>query len=210
MGKKLLLIGGGGHCRSVLDSVKAAGEYDTFGVIDVAPDADGGAPVIGTDAEIPRLMAEGWTDAVITVGSVGDSFVRRRLYAMARAAGLRLPVIIDPTAVIADGAEIGEGTFIGKRAVVNTGSRIGACAIINSGAIVEHDCEIGDAAHISTGAVLCGQVSVGNGAHIGAGATVRQGIRIGERTVVGIGSVVVKDLPADVKAYGNPCRVVEE
>lgn len=209
MGKKLLLIGGGGHCRSVMDSVKAAGEYDTFGVIDNRPDADGGAPVIGTDADIPRLMAEGWTDAVITVGSVGDTSVRRRLCAAAKKAGLHLPVIIDPTAVIADDAEIGEGTFIGKRAIVNTGSRIGACAIINSGAIVEHDCMIGDAAHISTGAVLCGQVRIGDGAHIGAGTTVRQCVRIGERTVVGIGSVVVKDLPADVKAYGNPCRVAE-
>ena len=212
MGKKLLLIGGGGHCRSVLDTVRSAGIYDEFGIVDFAEGACGGVPVIGRDEDIPRLVREGWTDGIITVGSVGDTGIRRRLYAMIQeqGSGLQLPVIIDPTAAVSAAAVIEEGVFIGKRAVVNTGARIGACAIINSGAIVEHDCEIGALAHISTGAVCCGHAVIGEGAHIGAGSTLRQLVRIGARAVIGIGSVVVKDIPEGATAYGNPCRVVEK
>ena len=209
MGKKLLLIGGGGHCRSVADSIRALGTYDGIGIVDPGENGCEGIPTVGEDADLPRLCAEGWTEAVITVGSVGDDSIRRRLRETAKAAGLKLPVIADPTAVIAKDADIGEGVFIGKRAVVNTGSRIGACAIINSGAIIEHDCTVGELAHISTGAILCGQVTVGKDAHIGAGSTVRQGIRIGDGALIGAGSVVVKDIPSGAKAYGNPCRVVE-
>ena len=210
MGKKLLLIGGGGHCRSVLDTARSAGIYDEFGIIDFADSACPGVPVIGRDEDIPRLVREGWTDGIITVGSVGDTGIRRRLYAMLKEqdSGLKLPAMIDPTAAVSAGAVIREGAFIGKRAVVNTGAVIGACAIINSGAIIEHDCDIGALAHISTGTICCGHVQVGEGAHVGAGSAVRQMIRIGERAVIGIGSVVVRDIPAGATAYGNPCRVV--
>ena len=209
MKKRLLLIGGGGHCRSVLDSVLAANIYDGIGIIDPEGSSCLGIPVVGRDEDLPRLLSEGWTDAVITVGSVGETGLRRRLYAAVKAIGFGLPAVIDPTAAVGKDAVLGEGTFVGKRAVVNAGVRTGVCAIVNTGAILEHDCRIGDFAHVSTGAVLCGQVTVGNDVHIGAGTTVRQSIRIGDSALIGIGSTVVKDIPAGTKAYGNPCRVVK-
>ena len=209
MKKRLLLIGGGGHCRSVLDSVLAANVYDGIGIVDPDGTPCLGIPVVGRDEDLPRLYSEGWTDAVITVGSVGDTGLRRRLYATVKAIGFSLPAVVDPTAAVGKDAALGEGTFVGKQAVINAGARTGVCAIVNTGAILEHDCRIGDFSHVSTGAVLCGQVMVGNDAHIGAGSTVRQSIRIGDGALVGIGSTVVKDVPGGVKAYGNPCRVVE-
>jgi acetyltransferase-like isoleucine patch superfamily enzyme len=51
---------------------------------------------------------------------------------------------------------------------------------------------------------------VGEGTWIGAGAVVIPGIRIGKNCIIGAGSVVVKDIPDGVKAYGNPCKIVEE
>ena len=209
MKRKLLLIGGGGHCRSVLDSALAMEAFDAIGIVDPRADCAWlGVPVVGADEDIPALIRDGWNCAFVTVGSVGDPGLRRRLDEMIRKLGLEIPVIADPTAVIAKGTEIGEGCYLGKRAVVNTGTVLGRCAILNTGAIAEHDCRIGDFAHISTGAALCGQVSVGADTHIGAGSVVRQGIAVGRGTLVGAGSVVVKDLPDHVKAYGNPCRVV--
>ena len=62
---------------------------------------------------------------------------------------------------------------------------------------------------ISPRATLCGQVNVGDDTHVVAGSVVRQGIKIGACSLLGVGSVVVKDIPDSVKAYGNPCRVVE-
>lgn len=209
LSRKILLIGGGGHCHSVLDSILTLDTYDEIGIIDNIDSFALGITVVGTDDDVPRLMTEGWTDAFITVGSIGNTKLRRKLYEMIRRIGLNIPTIIDPTAVIARGTELSEGVYVGKRTVINTGSRIGTGAIINTGVIVEHDCVIGDFSHISPGATVCGQVRMGNDSHIGAGSVVRQQINIGDGVLIGAGSVVVKDIPDNMKAYGNPCKVVK-
>lgn len=208
--KKILLLGGGGHCRSVLDCLMLLEDYSEIGIIDYDKSASAlGVDVIGTDYDLPRLLQEGWHEAFITVGSVGCTTLRRRLFSLITELGFTIPSIIDPTAIITRETTIGKGTFVGKHAIVNTGSIIGNCVIINTGAIIEHDCQIDDFAHISPGVTLCGKVTVGKDTHIGAGSVVRQGITIGNNTIVGAGSVVVKNIPSEVQAYGNPCRVVE-
>lgn len=209
-GRKLLLIGGGGHCRSVLDCVLSASDYKEIGIIDYDESASAlEVPVIGTDDDLPHLKEVGWTDAFISVGSVGNTNLRRKLYKMVKELGFAVPAIIDPSAIIARDTKIAEGVFIGKRATVNTGSVIGRCAILNTGSVIEHDCIVGEFSHISPGAVLCGQVSVGDDTHIGAGSVIRQGLRVGNFSLIGMGSVVVKDIPDSVNAFGNPCRVVD-
>lgn len=206
---KLLLIGGGGHCRSVLDCVLSLDEYDEIGIIDSSDCSCMGVPVIGRDEDIPELIKSGWNNAFITVGSVGNTKIRRKLYKMLNELGISIPIITDPTAIIARGAVIGRGTFIGKRAVVNSNTTIGECAIINTGAIIEHDCVVGDFSHISPSSVVCGGVNIGSDTHIGAGTVIRQLITIGNSSLIGAGSVVVKNIDDNKKAYGNPCRVVE-
>ena len=209
MNKKLLLIGGGGHCRSVLSSVLSLNKYEEIGIVDYADTSVSGVPVVGQDEDLPALKKAGWTDAFITVGSIGNIDLRHRLYQMVVDNGFTVPTIIDTTAIIAQDTKVAAGCYIGKGVILNTGSRIGKCAIINTGAIVEHDCLIGEFVHISPGTVLCGQVCVGNHSHIGAGSVVRQQIEIGKDVLVGAGSVVVCNIPDRVKAFGNPCRVVE-
>ena len=209
MKKRLLLIGGGGHCRSVLSSVLSLNEYEEIGIVDYADTSVLGVPVVGQDEDLPALKKAGWTDAFITVGSIGDTSLRQRLYQMVVNNGLIVPAIIDITAIIAQDAKVAEGSYIGKGVILNSGSCIGKCAIINTGAIIEHDCLIGDFVHISPGTVLCGQVFVGDHSHIGAGSVVRQQIEIGKDVLVGAGSVVVSNIPDCVKAFGNPCKVVE-
>ena len=204
-----MLIGGGGHCHSVLDAVLAGGIYDEIGIIDSIDSSCLGVSVIGNDEDIPALFKAGWTDAFITVGSVGDTKIRRRLYEMVKEYGLTVPTIIDPTAIIGKAVKIEAGVFVGKRAVINARSMIGTCAIINTGAIIEHDCEIGAFSHISSGTILCGQVMIGENSHVGAGSVVRQLIEIGDNDLIGAGSVVVKNIPDNAKAFGNPCKVVD-
>ena len=207
--KRLMLIGGGGHCHSVIDSIIAMNVYDEIGIIDKADSDYFDIRVIGTDDDIPELMKQGWNEAFITVGSIGDTQTRRRLFNMAKGYGLIIPRIIDPSAAVAKDAVIAEGSYIGKNATVNAGAVIGKCAIVNSGSIVEHDCRIGDFVHISPGAVLCGQVRIDHDTHIGAGTIIRQLINVGAGSMIGMGSIVVKDIPDHVKAYGNPCRMIE-
>ena len=208
MGNKLLLIGGGGHCRSVLDSVLSMNLYDKIGIIDSSDCSCLDIPVIGTDEDIPVLKRDGWTDAFITVGSIGNTKIRRHLSENLMALGLNIPTIIDPTAIVARGISIGVGVFIGKKAIVNTNSIIGKYSIVNTGAVIEHDCQIGDFSHISPGAILCGGVKIGDDTHIGAGSVIKQQIVIGNNSLIGAGSVVVENINDGKTAYGNPCRVV--
>ena len=210
MSKRLLLIGGGGHCRSVLDCALSMSCFDEIGIVDRDPMASAlGIHVVGNDDDLPRLKEEGWTDAFISIGSVGATELRRRLYRTVSELGFTVPTIIDPSAILGRSVKIGEGAFIGKLAVINAGASVGECAIINTGAVIEHDCRVGAFAHVSPGATLCGQVVAGADSHIGASAVVRQCISIGDNTLIGAGSVVVKDIPGHVKAFGNPCKVVE-
>lgn len=208
--RKILLIGGGGHCCSVLDSILTMNCYDDIGIIDSQEHSSlANIPVVGQDEDLPNLFRSGWKEAFITVGSVGNTSVRRRLYNILNEIGYTLPILIDSTAIVARDVTMESGIFVGKRAVINAGSRIGKCAIINTGAIVEHDCLIGDFSHISPGTVLCGEVCVGNDTHIGAGTVIKQQINIGNGSLIGIGSNVVKDIPEYMTAYGNPCKVVK-
>lgn len=209
---RILLIGGGGHCKSILDCILGAGEYRDIAVIDrhnAGRKAILGIPVIGSDDDLLSLHDTGWTDAFISLGGIGNSYRREFLYHLLREIGFNIPCIVDETASVSDNARLKPGVFVGKKAVVNAGTIIGICAIINSGAIVEHDCNVGAFSHISPGAVLCGRVSVGHGTHVGANSVVRQGIVIGNNSLIGIGSAVTKDIPDNTEAYGNPCRAVK-
>ena len=210
MVRRLLLLGGGGHCRSVADSLLADGRYDEIGIVDYDPEVDvAGLPVVGNDEDLPALYADGWEEAFVAVGSVGNVSLRRKLFEKIKAVGFKIPRVADPTAVIARDALIAEGAYVGKNAVINAKAQVESFAIINSGAIVEHDVFIDAFTHVSPGATICGETKIGWNTHIGAGAVIKQGISIGSNVIIGAGSIVLKDIPDFVKAYGNPCKVVE-
>lgn len=209
---RILLIGGGGHCRSVLDCLLRSGTYDEIGIVDQDPYASPslmGTPIIGTDDDLHALFDSGWVNAAVTLGSVGYPNRRRFLYQRLKEIGFVLPIIMDCSSLVGCEADLKEGTFVGKRAIINCRAQIGTCSIINTGAVIEHDCRIGSFAHISPGATLCGGVHIGENTHIGAGTVVRQQIEVGKDSIIGAGSVVVQNIPDAVEAYGNPCQVVK-
>lgn len=209
--EKIILIGGGGHCKSVIDTIRSSIKYEIIGIVDLKEKVGtfiGDIKIIGTDEDLEVFYKKGIRNAFITVGSIGNPALRIKLYNMARKIGFKFPIIIDKTAIVSKNTIIEEGTFIGKGAIVNTNSKIGKNSIINSGSIIEHDCIIGDFVHIAPGSVLSGGVIIGENTHIGTNSTIIQNIKIGQNTIIGAGSVVVKDVKSNVKCYGNPCREV--
>lgn len=205
--KKLLLLGGGGHCASIADCLLESALYDEIALVDTHPGPAlfGRIPVVGTDDDLRALFAAGYHYGFVSLGSVGDTRVRRKLSSLLQECGFEIPNIIAPSAYVSPFAKLGQGIFVGRNAIVNARAEIGTCAIINTGAIVEHDCRVGAYAHISPSAVLCGTVCVGDDTHIGANAVIRQGLSVGARSIIGIGSVVTKAISDDQVAYGDPC-----
>lgn len=202
MSQKFLLIGGGGHCRSVLASLRRA-KSDVIGIIDPGLEKGSlidGVPVLGDDSHAEKFKDQALV--LITVGSVGSNAVRVKLFQAYRKSGFSFGTLVDPSARVTENVTIGGGTVILASVIVNTGAKIGANCILNTGTIVEHECQVGDHAHIACGAILCGTVRVDMGAFVGAGATVRQGAKVGESAVVGAGSVILKDVPAAATVFG--------
>ena len=187
--ENIVLVGFGGHGKSVADAIESGNKYRIYGYTDLQ-DNYNEYRYLGTDDVLEELFSKGITRAFLCVGYLGKGTLRERLDDKLKALGFSFPVIIDPTAVISKKAKIGDGTFVGKKAVINAGAIIGKQCIINTGAIVEHECKIGDFTHVAIGAILCGQVSVGKAALIGANATVIQCREVKEREIVPAGVVV--------------------
>lgn len=190
MSEKLIFIGGGGHCKSVLDVALDAG-YEVAGILE-RPERVGekvlGVPVIGTDDDIPSLS--GTASFVITVGQLPDSALRRKIAGKVAAAGGRFATVVARDAHVSRFATVEEGSVILHKAVINAGAKVGRHCIINTMANIEHDAEVGDFCHVSTGALVNGGTRLGEGCFVGSGAVLFQYIRIGDGSVIPAGSVI--------------------
>lgn len=211
MNNKILLVGGGGHCKSVLDSLLALDEFSEIAVIDKRENIGKemmGVLFAGSLEELPQSFDDGYRYAFVTLGSIGNPGIRIELFNRISEIGFEIPNIIDPSAIVSGYAKMERGIFVGKNAVINAGSTIGQGAIINTGAIIEHDCSIGQFAHIAPGSVLSGEVQIGENTHIGTNSVIKQQLKIGSDSIIGMGSVVLKDIEDRIIAYGNPCRKI--
>ena len=205
MEKKIVLIGGGGHCKSVLDSLLRNKEYDEIVITDNDIPVGSvimGCRVAGNDDALKALLSTGFTDAFITVGSVKSTKLRHILFEKAESIGFNMVNIIDMSAVVSEFAKLGKGIFIGKCSIVNADATIGDAAIINTNSIIEHECAVGSFTHISVGAKLCGNVKIGNDSLVGAGSVVIQGIKIGNNVIIGAGSTVIKNVNDNTTKVG--------
>ncbi len=206
--EKIVVIGYGGHAKSVIDSIKATQIYEVAGYTDVEYKQADNIPYLGTDGCLKLIYEQGIQNAAFGLGFMGKSFTRNKLYEWVKEIGFDLPLIIDPSAVVSSTAQIGEGTFIGKRAIVNSEASIGKMCIINTGSIIEHENRIGDYTHIAVGTVLCGNVKIGSQCLVGANSTIIQGISIGNNTIVGAGSVVLTDVGNNETIVGVPAKAI--
>ncbi len=202
--RQLIMVGGGGHCRSLIEVAESAG-YAVLGVLDL-PENVGKeflfTQVIGTDDDIPAYVDQ--AEFVIAVGSIKDPSTRIRLFEQVKAAGGKLATVVASTARVSKYATLGEGTVVMHHALVNAGAKVGSNVILNSFADIEHDSVIGDHCHVSTGAIVNGGCRVGSACFVGSGAVLVQGINVGEGIVIGAGSLVVGNISTKGVYAGNP------
>ncbi len=175
---KLLLLGGGGHCRSVIDVIEQEGKFEIAGIVDYKEMIGQKVfdyQIIGCDDDLEKLF-EKYRYAVVTVGQIGSAENRIRLFELLKEIGYKLPVIFSPLAYVSKYTIIDEGTVVMHHALVNAGAKIGKNCIINTKALIEHDVTIGDHSHISTGAIVNGGSIVAEDTFFGSNATSKEGI----------------------------------
>ena len=204
----ILLIGGGGHCASVIEVIEAEGKFSIKGIVDQKEKIGEkvlGYPIIASDEDLPKLLKQ-TPHVLITTGMVQPNKLRANLYKMALGNNGIFPVIVAPTATVSKHANVGAGTVIMHYAMVNAGASVGENCIINTKSLVEHDSSVAHHTHVSTAAVVNGNCIIGESCMIGSNATIIHGIKVGANSVVGAGAVVTKDVSFNQIVVGNPAK----
>lgn len=205
---KLILIGGGGHCKSCIDVIEQLGKHDIAGILDL-PEKKGekilGYEILGNDTDIQKYHDLGY-EFLITLGQIKSATTRKKIFDKLELLGAKISTIIAPTAYVSKHAKLNKGTIVMHNAFVNAGASIGINNILNSSCNIEHDVIIGNHCHISTGAFVNGDCKIGDEVFIGSHATVSSQVNIGTNVVIGAGTLVIKNIECNKKVVGVPAK----
>lgn len=194
----VIVYGGGGHSKAVIDLLRAVGSYTLIGVIDDGRepgDAVLDSSVIGGGSALAALKDAGCKLAVNAVGGIGAMSSRISVFERLRTADFDFPTLIHPSSVIEPSAELGAGVQVFPHAYVGSEAKLGFGCIVNTSAIVSHDCILGDYVNLAPGAIVAGAVHIGDGTLIGMGVTINLNVRIGAGARVGNGATIKEDVP---------------
>lgn len=193
--KPVLVIGGGGHAKVVIDMLENRGRT-IIGIVDpgIQPgEKVMGIPVLGDDSVVTHYdpkeiyLANG-------IGSLPGKIFRWQTADRFRKSGYSFATIVHPSACIGSEVNIDHGVQIMAGCVIQPGVGVGRDTIINTGATIDHDCQIGPYCHIAPGVTLSGGVRVGKRVHIGTGATIIQQITISDGATIRAGSLISSDM----------------
>ena len=207
----IVLFGGGLHANSCIDIIEKEGKYRIVGIIDSKSEPGSeryGYKVIGRQEELPELMVKyDIRGGLICVGdNYGREFVRD--YVISLIPNFNFVSAIHPWTSIGRNATIGKGVVIMAGVIVNADCVVEDFCILSTAARLEHNSVLQEFSHLSAGAITSGKVNIGRYALIAPGVIIADRLSIGENTVVGFGALVLKSLPDNVVAYGNPAKVI--
>tara|TARA_A100001388_G_scaffold276215_1_gene263368 strand:+ start:2226 stop:2819 length:594 start_codon:yes stop_codon:yes gene_type:complete len=189
----LILVGAGGHARSIIDIIESNNEWKIYGLVGFQREIGEnilGYKVIGTDEDLPNIYSK-CHNAVIALGKIGKCEKREIVELKLKKIGFNFPTIKSDIAYLSKQSSIGSGTTVGHGVIINAGSKIGSHCILNSNSLIEHDCIIGDHCHISTGVIINGGCEVGDSSFIGSGSIIREGVKIPPNTIISSGKRIM-------------------
>lgn len=194
--KRLLLIGGGGHCRSVIDVIRLSGEFEVVGILD-QQDKLGefvdGIEIIGSDDDLSKKL-DLVDECLVTVGQLDSGSLRQSLYEKVISLGGSMATVISPRAYVSPSAQVGKGTVVMHDSLINANANVGINCIINTKSLVEHDAKIDSHVHLATNSTINGHAHIEDSCFIGSCSVVFQECVVGKGSVVGGGQVVRRDL----------------
>lgn len=208
--KPLILVGGGGHCKSVIEAAESVG-LAIKGILDLPSEIGKkilGSEVIGSDDDIPLYVDE--CEFIVTLGFIKNPALRNKIHARIEAAGGTLATVIASTAHVSRHATIGAGTVVLHGAIVNAGAQIGKGCIINTLSNIEHDAVIGDYCHISTGAMVNGDCKVGANTFLGSQSVMVNATSIPANSVFAAGCMIRKSQTTEGIYAGNPAILMKK
>ncbi len=196
----LIIYGGGGHGKSLIDMIRLLDGFMIAGIIDDGLEKGEeimGIPVIGKGSNLPAIRKKDIHLAVNAVGGIGNISRRIEVFTRLIRAGYAFPTLVHPTAFIEPSAELQPGVQVFPHAYVGSDVKVGFGTIVNTAAVVSHDCMLGDYVNIAPGTLLAGGVTVEEGVLVGMGVSVNLDVHIGSRAKIGNSAVIKSDVPAN-------------
>jgi sugar O-acyltransferase (sialic acid O-acetyltransferase NeuD family) len=209
--KKILLFGGGNQVHYTIDIIEKENKYQIVGIIDSIHEIGSdryGYKVLGKQDNLNNIIKEYNIEGGII--TIGDNWSRYYVYnsIIKQVPNFEFVNAIHPSVIIGKNVQIGFGVVMMAGVIVNPLAKIGNFTFFATGSQIEHDCQIYDYASVSAGSIMGGYVSIGKFSAITLGVTILDRLKIGENSVIGSGSLVLKDIPDNVLAHGNPINKI--
>lgn len=186
---RLLVVGAGGHGRSVAEAAQLSGHFEVVGFLDDA--APVGERVLGRHV-MGSVAGMGDHRSVVdqAIVAIGNNAVREKLMQQLTEVGYAMATVVHPRAFVSPSAEVGAGSAIMAGAIVGTEARLGVGAIVNCGAVVDHHAHAEDFSHLGVNACMAGGTVLGRGAWMQAGIALGYGISVAPGAVLLPGTAV--------------------
>ena len=175
MPHRWLILGSGGHGRSVADAIRAQGDA-VLGFLDDSRPADellAGVPVLGPLRLAWDVMTQPCPEGAPTpdrfVVAIGTPVLRQRWQPVLEAAGAPVGVVVHPRACVSPSAQLAPGCVVLAGAVINAEARLERGVLVNSGAVVDHDAICGVYSQLGVNAAMAGGSRLGPLASLAAG-----------------------------------------
>ena len=204
MKKKILIIGAGGHAKSLIDVIESTKRFKIIGLIDSKKNKKSifdKYKILGSDLQINKIKKYSKL-AVVGIGQIKEAKKRINAYELLKKFKFKTPTICSPKSYVSKYSILEEGTVIFHGAIINAGAHIGKNTIINTRAVIEHDVKIGNHCHVSTNATLNGGVILGNNSFVGSNAVIKENIKVGINCIIAANTFLKKNL-SDNEIY-NP------
>lgn len=174
----LLIVGAGGHGRSVAEAVLMTDQFNLVGFADDGAFARGedvwGLPMLGPASAFENYVHHA-THAVV---AIGNNVLRQKLSAQLKVAGFALATVIHPQAMVSPRAQLAVGVVVMAGAIVGTEAILGQGAIVNCGAVVDHHAQVHEFGHLGVNACMAGGSVLGAMAWLQAGSAIGYGVQI--------------------------------
>ena len=195
--KDIIIIGGRGGCKMVIDAIISSDSYNIRGIIDneiKVGEVVMGYNIIGNDSNLTELFKLGFKNIVLSFSMLSNLKLRNEKYRYYVDFGFKFPNIIHKHAILESSVILGYGNVILAGSILGSEVSIGNVNYINTGSIICHESKVGNNNHFAPNSVIAGRVKVGNNVLIGMCATTFFDINIGSNIIINNGVNIVSDV----------------
>lgn len=212
--KDIVIIGASGFAKEILwlleENNKIVDEWSILGFIDQSyttkTEPTLGYNIVGDDEWLANYEGE-----IYVVCGVGSGSLRRKIvHQFKDKENIIFPNIISRGAILSDSVKMGKGCIICTNSILTVDICLGSFVTINLACTIGHDAVLEDYITLYPSVNVSGNVHIKSETEIGTGTQIIQGIEVGENTIIGAGAVVVRDLPSNCTAVGNPAKVIKQ